>query len=62
LQQDFSTLDFSHRDAITNVTRAGHLHARKGFTTKDEAPLQRPMEYLSDPMSTSISDPGGSRE
>jgi hypothetical protein len=35
---------------------------RKGFTIKDETVLQRPMEYLTDTMSSSISNPGGSRE
>jgi hypothetical protein len=62
LQRDFSALDFCHRDAIPNFPRAEHLYARMGFTIKDETPLQRPMEYLSDPMSTSISNPGGGRE
>jgi hypothetical protein len=59
LQRDFSALDFCYRDAFT---RAEHLYARMGFTIKDETPLQRPMEYLNDPMSTSISNPGGGRE
>jgi GNAT superfamily N-acetyltransferase len=52
---------------VDRSSRAEHLYTRKGFTIKDETPLQRHMEYLSDPITTSIShpgisNPGGSRE
>jgi len=47
---------------VDRGSRAEHLYTRKGFTIKDETPPQRHMEYPSDPISTSISNPGGSRE